>query len=375
MKIKKPALISGILLISILSLIGIFRQEKTIPIGFIADFSAKSSNLGTLSRNGTLMAIDEINSRGGLWGRKLELISKDNGSNINQSRLIVQEFIDDNVILIIGPHLSRQANVLMEESKGKDLLVISPVVSTDNAVGIDDNFFRMNSSASDDGKTLASAVIDREDKNIAILWSHTNLEYTDYVVQGLKSELKKNNVNILYEKEFSGKEDFADIVDNLLQLDLDGIVISSISKDTASIVQLYAKNGELPHLYSCQWSMATDILSFGGKTVEDMILVGTYINFIPEPAEIEFEKKYHDLFATEPNFASVYAYETIMMFAEAVKQAGRNWDIKEIKEEIIKIRKFDGVSGEVEIDKYGDVKRKKSLYIIKNNAYELYTQD
>jgi len=374
-KIKKPALISGILLISILSLIGIFRQEKTIPIGFIADFSAKSSNLGTLSRNGTLMAIDEINSRGGLWGRKLELISKDNGSNINQSRLIVQEFIDDNVILIIGPHLSRQANVLMEESKGKDLLVISPVVSTDNAVGIDDNFFRMNSSASDDGKTLASAVIDREDKNIAILWSHTNLEYTDYVVQGLKSELKKNNVNILYEKEFSGKEDFADIVDNLLQLDLDGIVISSISKDTASIVQLYAKNGELPHLYSCQWSMATDILSFGGKTVEDMILVGTYINFIPEPAEIEFEKKYHDLFATEPNFASVYAYETIMMFAEAVKQAGRNWDIKEIKEEIIKIRKFDGVSGEVEIDKYGDVKRKKSLYIIKNNAYELYTQD
>ena len=369
---KRFIILCLFVILSLIVSLLIFKPKQKILIGFVADFSAKSSDLGMQSRNGAQMAVDKINEKGGLWGHELELIVKDNKNDRDQTRAVVQELILNEVPVIIGPHLSRLADIFIDESSGEDVIVISPVVSTDQVIGFDDNFLRINTSASIDGRTLATAIIARGDRSIALLWSELNNEYTESVINGVRSELIKHDIDIVYENSITGKDSYSEIVQDLVEIKTDAVVFSAISMDTSAITQLYAKEAPTPNLYSCQWSKATSIISHGGKTVEGMILIGEYVNVPPDVKSLEFEEEYIGKFSIFPNFASIYAYESVQLFAEGVNQAGRNWDVESVKNSILNLKAFNGVAGTFELDNNGDAVREKSLFIIKNNTYVPY---
>lgn len=346
------------------------NHSKPIKIGFIADLSSRKSQIGIAARNGVIMAVDELNSNGGIKGRKVELLIRDGKANKDEVRIQTEDLIENQVDVIIGPCFSSMVDPVMQVTKGKDTLVISPTVSTDDLTSIDDNFIRVMPQASEQGKYLAMAVDWQENKKITLVQDLKNDEYTKDVVKGFKEKAAELSINIIDVITFEKKEDFPKVVQQLNQNQSDGLVFVASGIDTGAIIQLYAKTNDVPNLYGTFWAKISEVNTYGGKAVNGMILFDAYANEKPTEQEAVFNSSYLDRFGSNPNMASRYSYESVQIFAKAVS-GSKAINSNEIKQQIIENNPIQGITDNYRIDKYGDVIRKLSFYTIRDHQYEL----
>src|SRR5215203_1281413 len=74
-----------------------------IKVGIYGDLSGQTSSFGESTRNGALMAIDEINAAGGINGRKVEAVIEDDQGQPQQASTVVSKLVNqDKVIAILG---------------------------------------------------------------------------------------------------------------------------------------------------------------------------------------------------------------------------------------------------------------------------------
>ncbi|MBB6480374.1 ABC transporter substrate-binding protein [Spirochaeta isovalerica] len=360
-------------LLFLLSLTLLSCSDKSdIKIGYVADFSSGQTNLGELCRNAAQMAIDDINDSGGIKGRKLELIPRDNGDVASAHQKIVEDFTEQGIRFIIGPFLSRNAPFLLEESKGKEMLIISPVVSSDDFAGLDDNFFTIQPNASSDGLIVGKTIIDRGDRTAVLIRDSENDKYTDSFMSGVRSVLNDKGVKILGDLSYNQSTNFLELTSRLIAFNADALVFSTLGIDAGTIIQQYGKTEDLPHLYGDEWSRTTGVLLHGGRFTEGMINPGVYNAHRDKNLEAELKTRYEETFLEDPVFFVYFTYEAIMLIAGVLEELPEKSTLEEIKDYLVDRKDFEGILGHLEFDRFGDSLRKKTLYIIRNNAYETY---
>src|SRR4051812_4048217 len=78
-------------------------SDSEIVLGTITDLSGPIANYGKESRNGMNMAVEEINARGGIQGRKIRLVVEDHGYEPKRAVLAAQKLVtQENVFAILG---------------------------------------------------------------------------------------------------------------------------------------------------------------------------------------------------------------------------------------------------------------------------------
>src|SRR5579863_2416005 len=77
------------------------RAEESIKIGLVAALSGGSAKSGESITRGLTIAIDEINAAGGVLGRKLELVRRDDESNPSKGQIAARELIDQEKVATI----------------------------------------------------------------------------------------------------------------------------------------------------------------------------------------------------------------------------------------------------------------------------------
>ena len=369
---KKRLLISiSIVSVLVLTTISLFYfiPSKTITMGFIADLTGRQSQLGISVRNGFLMAVNELNESGGINGKTITPIIKNNENDLDICLTRTIEMVEEEVDVIIGPLTSAMVIPVLKGSG--DTLVISPTVSTDRVTAIDDMFFRVIPAASMQGRKMADVVIANKEENIVIILDERNIEYSGAFTKGFIDIYTDNTGLDPTVISFNDKAQFSPIIDQLININPDAILFISSGVDSAGIIQQYAKITELPQLYSSYWGKASNIHEYGGKIVEGMIIVTGYENEVKSKRELDFTEKYKDLYEINPNFAAQFSYETVMLYAQAVLN-GNSTNPEKVKTEILNLDQFEGITDSYRLDDFGDVIREQTLFIIRNNLYEFY---
>jgi branched-chain amino acid transport system substrate-binding protein len=106
--------------------------QKPIKIGFVSIFSGRMAMLGETGYNGFIMAVDEINAKGGLLGKKMEVIRRDSAGKIEDAVRIVRDFVaKDKVDVIFDQSSSREAFAIREVTK--DLKMLTFVTASETA--------------------------------------------------------------------------------------------------------------------------------------------------------------------------------------------------------------------------------------------------
>lgn len=365
-KLIVTVVVAAALLLFILLVI----PKKTIKVGFLADLSTRKSQLGVVARNGVIMAVDELNASGGINDREVVLIIRDIKSNKDEAKRQTTNLIEAGVDVIIGPFVSAMAAPVLEVAKKTNTLVISPTAATDSLTGIDDNFIRITPQASKHGSSLATAVSAQGVNKVVLVRDIKNEEYTGAVADGFKKKSKEHSIEIVGDLSFETKQDFAQVVGQISQVQPDGIVLITSGIDAGAILQQYAKNNEVPHLFGTMWTKVTKVNEYGGKIVNDMVLIDVFANEKPTGKEVAFNNSFKAHFGMGSNMPSRYTYESVKLYAMAATKA-KSLDTEKIKDEIIKMDPIEGITDNYCIDKYGDVIRKLSLYQIKDHQYQL----
>ena len=359
-----------ILSILISAAIGCEKKENPIKVGFVGGLTGRLSDLGTAGRNGVILAVEEINSRGGINGRPVELITKNDKQDPEEALRVDRELIDEGAVAIIGHMTSAMSMAVLPFMNKEKVLMISPTTSTNKLTGIDDYFIRVmppNKSETDHLASHAFKVMGL--KKMAAIYDLSNRGYGEGFLNNFRDEFKGLGGKIIHTETFaSGKDaDFVKSAGSLLKSDPDGVLVVTGGLDAAMISQRIRMTGSKIPIISCGWAMTADLIHDGGPAVEGVIFSQLLNRESRQKAYLEFRKKFEERFGEAPNFAAAHGYEAALALFKALS---KNADPQELKAAILQQGIFEGVQGDFKVDKYGDPQRKRFLIIVKNGKFQ-----
>lgn len=365
-----------IILLSILILIASFglsgcKSNEPIKIGFAGGFTGNNSAVAVSGRDAVLLAIEEINAQGGLLGREVMLISKDDNSDPEQTKKIDAEFIKEGVPVVIGHMMSGVAPAMMQAIAGKDILMIAPSISTHTLSNIDDNFMRTTLSNLDQGSLLASYIKEQDNKSkLMVLYSNTNKTFVDGMKPAVIDRFKSLGGTIVYEREIDEKntEQMKIAISNAIKLNADSVVLIMNAGDVAMFSQMLDKEDTDISVYSGTWGMTAEVIKLGGKSVEGVKFPSKYNPKSTKEEYLKFSKKYQDSYGVIPDFGAIYSYDTAQVIFQAIKKAN-SAEPDKIKRAIIDIGNFHGLQQDFQINKFGDCIGQHFIFMIQNGEF------
>jgi len=369
---KSPFYGLAVFILSILisAAIGCEKKENPIKVGFVGGLTGRLSDLGTAGRNGVILAVEEMNSRGGINGRPVALITKDDKQNPKEALRVDRDLIDEGVVAIIGHMTSAMSMAVLPFMNKEKVLMISPTTSTNKVTGIDDYLIRMvppNKSETDHLARHAFKVMGL--KKMAAIYDLSNRVFGEGFLNNFGDEFEGLGGKIIHVETFtSGKDmDFVKLAESLLKSDPDGMLIVTGGLDAAMISQRIRVTGSKAPIISCAWSMTADLIHDGGPAVEGVVFSQLFNRESRQKTYLEFRKRFEERFGEAPNFAASHGYEAALALLKALS---KTVDPQELKATILQQGVFEGVQGDFNVDKFGDPQRKRFIITLKNGQFQ-----
>ncbi|HET9855517.1 MAG TPA: ABC transporter substrate-binding protein [Methylomirabilota bacterium] len=136
--------------------------QKPIKVGFPMILSGPGALFGEPASKGAQMYVDEINAKGGVLGRKLELLPRDTKGNADEAVRVSRELIlKENVDFLVGTLTSAEGPAVSVVAKENKVVFIAPIPKTDQLTAADKlhpYVFRVAANTTMEGRSAAEIV-------------------------------------------------------------------------------------------------------------------------------------------------------------------------------------------------------------------------
>ncbi|NDV27847.1 ABC transporter substrate-binding protein [Desulfovibrio sp. JC010] len=346
-------------------------SNDPVKIGFSGTLQGKYSDLGVQGRNGALLAVEEINAAGGLDGRMLELLVRDDRNTPEGAVIADKELVGEGVAAIIGHMTSSQSLAAVKEMKDSGVPYIAPTTSTPLLQGVKDNFFRVIPTLTDLSKGLAgysANVLGK--KRLAVVWDSSNKAFAIPYKNVFIKSFEQNGGKFVGEIILGTQKEAVDwqtIVDDLKGKKPDVVVMVTSARDLAAFAQYCALDKTDWTIASSMWAYTKELVQTGGKSVEGVLFVVHFAEDSPEEGYDDFKQRFIKRFGWAPNFAAVFGYQAVRVFEEAVLQNGGS--TKDLGKVIPGLSFESSIIGPFSIDEFGDVKRTGHIVTVKDGDF------
>ncbi len=366
----KPEILRGICIVSAFLTLGSCYKQDPIKIGFVSGLSGRHSELGVSSRNAVHLAIDQLNWSGGINGRNVELIIKDNKSDPQTNMRVITELVDDGVVAIIGPLLSQMAETTMAATNKKNILVFSPTISTDELSDKDDHFMRVMPAASRQAIKTTEVVLNDGISSAAVVYDSTNQKYSEPIYLLFKKTFTEKGGTITYLDDLKeGRNaNFLSIARKINESAAESLVLITNGMDAAAICQQVRKFNKSIRFYGVYWTKTGNIIERGGRSVEGMTIVAAYESNPRSARYVRFFSDYSERYKRNPLFNSMFSYEAASILIYGLQHSDK-LDGDSLKRTILNKSTFEGLEETLTLNRFGDVLRKDMAVVIENGRF------
>jgi branched-chain amino acid transport system substrate-binding protein len=345
-------------------------EKRPIRIGFVGGLTGKISDLGIQGRNGAILAVEDVNRQGGIKGRPLKLVVKDDKQDVQTALSVDKQLIDEGVVAIVGHMTSAMSEAAVPLMNDRKMVMISPTTRTRRLSGIDDYFLRVtgdNGALSD----LLTAYAARKLKLRRVAATHdlSNRAYSEGFIADFKAGFARFGGKVVSSGSYVIGPDvsFKKLAHAMLAVKPDGLLVAASAIDTAMLCQQVRMTGSTIPILISSYAQSPDLLTQGGPAVEGVV-TSAYMDYdsAAKPAA-EFRKRFRERFGVaDPTFAAVFAYDAVMVLKDALLV---NPDPRSLKETIMKQKTFQGLEGPFQLDPYGEGKRTAHIVTVRHNRF------
>lgn len=302
-------------------------EPPPIKIGEISSYSALP--VGTRGyRQGWELARDEINAKGGVLGRKLEIIARDDAGKPDVAITAAGQLVEgEQVDLLTGTILSHIGLAVADFAKQKQVFFLASQPLTDALIWEKGNryTFRLRPST----YTQASILAQEAAKFPARRWATIapNYEFGQAAVASFKRELKRLRPDVEFVTEQwppLGKIDAGAIVQALSSENPDAIFNATFGPDLAKFV----REGTTRNAFAGRFvvSLLTGepeyLAPLKDEAPPGWLVTGYPWSEIKTPAHDAFLKAYVDRFKEPPNIGALIGYTNTFVLAKAIETGG-----------------------------------------------------
>lgn len=331
-------------------------QSDTVKIGWIGPLTGTGSPYGVLELNSAKLAVEDINSAGGINGKPIELIVEDAKCDPATTTTAATKLIEvDGVRYISGGHCSTESMTLVPVTEPKKVLVLAGATAAAGFTGKGKYAFRTYPSATDMYAELAEYAYNKKGTRTVV----TLAEQRDgpiSIVESFAKHFEKIGGKVLGKETFApGTTDFKTQLLKIKALNAEAVMISLQGTDTAA--QIIKQMQEL----DIQLQIYSDALVVSKGTYErsNGLLPSTalgasgHVNPEKSPKTKTFLENYKQKFgeiAVDPFFATE-GYDQIKIIAELIKSCNDDTDCA--REKLIS-QNWEGASGSFKFNDKGD---------------------
>jgi len=355
--------------VAAVALLAACQKAEPVRIGFVGGLSGKVADLGVAGRNGAQLAVEQRMASGGINGRPVELVVRDDEQNPEKAKQVVAELIGQNIELIIGPMTSSIAMAVVPQINASRSILLSPTVTTTDLAGKDDNFLRIISSTRDYATKSARYQYEKlGTRTVAVIYDTGNKAYSESWLNDFRSAFEGFGGRLVLVKPFqSGKDTvFQPLVEELLAAKSDGVLIISNAVDSALICQLIRKQASGKRIAMSEWASTERFMELAGAASEGVTVSQFLDRNDTSPRYREFLAAYRARFKQEPGFAGVAGYDAALVALEVFSHRREGQNLKDV---IIGKKTFQGLQQPLNIDRFGDADRRSFVTTIRNNTY------
>lgn len=362
------------LVVLLVSTLGLFFagyiKKEPIRMGFVATLTGKQAELGLQERNGVQLAIETINASGGVAGRPVELIIRDDLGTPEGAKSADRELINMGVAAIIGHATSGQTTNGLQVTNPAHVVLLAPTTSTPLLTGKYEYFFRVHPTFLNAAQGFAKHIYrDRKLTKMAVLYDTDNAAYTEMYRTVFTDKYQTMGGVLVGEVAFSSsaRPDFALLLSKLHESNAEGLLIISADMDAAMIAQRARLMGWQVPFFAAAWAQTMTLIYQGGQAVEGMEIEQASALDSQAPDFLIFIKHYSDRFGQFPAFGAAHGYEAAMVLAAALQKTGGKAD--GLRQALLEIRDFKGLVDNFSFNQYGDVVRPSYLNVIRGGKF------
>lgn len=365
-------------ILSVLGIVGLLlglgacSPVEPIRVGLLAGLSDRGSDFGESVRNGVILAVEQQNRAGGINGRRIELLVRDDGQDKAQAIKAAEELIALRPDIVIGPVTSSMAAVVVPMMEKAGQLIISPTVASTDFFGKDDMFFRVNCTTRDAATQLAQVLHKRGVRHAGIAFDASNRPFSDTWTKAFTAEFARlgGSVSGTQGFESAASTSFSAVISRLLRSRPDALVFVASTLDTARLAQQARRQAPGLPLSSSEWAASADALAeMGGRAVDGMLITHAYDRDDAGAAYQDFRAAFKQRFQREFGSFSLLAYDTANVVFTAMKQRTAHEDLKTA---LLRYAPYQGVQQEIRFDANGDAPRR--VFFTEIRIDDLYRQ-
>lgn len=303
------------------------HAADTIKIGEVNSYKTQPAFLGPY-KNGMLLAVDQINAAGGVNGKQLELIIRDDNSNPGDAVRAAEELLSrDKVDVLTGTFLSHVGMAVSDFAKHKKVFFLASEPLTDKIVWSDGNryTYRLRNSTYMQVAMLIPAAVKMQKQRWAIVYP--NYEYGQSAVATFKTLLKQAQPNVEFVAEQAtplGKVDAGNVVQALADAKPEALFNVLFASDLSKFVRAGTQRNFFKGLDVV--SMLTGEPEYldplGTETPVGWVVTGYPWYAINTPEHQAFLKAYQDRYHDHPRLGTVVGYNAILSLAAGIRKAG-----------------------------------------------------
>jgi branched-chain amino acid transport system substrate-binding protein len=303
------------------------HAQGTIKIGELNSYKVFPAFLEPYKK-GWELAVEEVNASGGVFGRKIEIISRDDNGNPGDAVRVAEELVSrDNVHFLIGTFPSNVGLAVADFAKQKKILFIAAEPLTDKIVWQNGNkyTFRLRPSTYMQTAMLVPDAAKLKKKRWAIVYP--NYEYGQSATAAFKDLLKKAQPDVEFVAEQAvplGKIDAGAVVQALADAKPDAIFSSLFGPDLTRFVREGNTRGLFKDrpVFNLLAGEPEYLDPLKDETPEGWYVTGYPWNAINTPEHKKFLDAYQKRYNDYPRLGSIVGYATVMTAVEAMRKSG-----------------------------------------------------
>ncbi|MGB7034224.1 MAG: ABC transporter substrate-binding protein [Xanthobacteraceae bacterium] len=219
--------------------------DEPVKVGWVDPFSGTYAALGTSQLNGGKLALEEINAKGGILGRQVQILAEDGAANVGQSTVKVNKLVDqDHVDFVAG---SVSSAVALAEShaaniKGKLYIAVGGHVDTVTGKECHWNSFKLCSDTWMLAQALSKTLLSKFGKK----WYFSTPDYAwgHFLYAGFAEILQKAGGTVLGNELMPlGATDFSSVLIKIQQAKPDVVIVLQGGDDYVNIMKQAAQFG------------------------------------------------------------------------------------------------------------------------------------
>jgi len=337
----------GFAVVALIVGVRVFRKSgpEVHKIGAIVFLTGPQAPLGTEVKNALTVGVDEINEKGGIKGKRVEVLYEDSKDSPRDAILAFSRLETEKVPVMIctGDVVSLNLAPTVEE---KRIPTIATVAAGPDISKKSDWVFRVFIQASRQASTMAEYSSKTLGLTSAAILAINN-EFGTTTTETFKNVFERNGGRITKSETFDvADRDVRAQITKLKGTNPQAIYVSGFGDGYGAAVKQVRELGFAGQLLSDATLSIPYFLQQTSPANEGAYFTSTmYDEGSKAPLAANFIRRYKEKFGSEPGFVGAFAYDAFRLIANAIEIAGDN--PQGIKDALMSTRDFQGVVGKV----------------------------